>query len=65
MLSELQVFARLEACVQKSDHQQLLVKEAEMMNSAGEAKEKEKACVFLRSGHLGGLCGSPRPSRCL
>lgn len=36
MLSELQVFARLDACVQKTGSQQLLTKEAEMINAVGE-----------------------------
>lgn len=36
MLSELQIFTRLEACVQQGGAQQLLVKEAEMINSIGE-----------------------------
>ena len=36
MLSELQVCARLEACVQKGGSNQLLIKEAEMINSIGE-----------------------------
>lgn len=62
MLSELQVFARagpsevethgrlgLEGCVQKSsDSQQLLVKEAEMMNSAGEAELLRDVLALLR-----------------